>query len=94
MRLIAEHERQVEDVDVRHYRADDAEADAGHLDRAALHLLDHFLLGAEHAAGVHLEGDLALGLLLELFAHVLLSHDWRVACGMNLGELDFDVCLG
>ena len=47
VRVVAEHERQVEDVELGDQRAHRADADARDGKRADLRLLDHFLLAAE-----------------------------------------------
>ncbi|MNI55285.1 hypothetical protein D3C73_1102250 [compost metagenome] len=89
VRLVAEHERHVEHVHVRHHRPDDTEADASHLDRTDLGLLDHFLLGTEYATGEHLEGQFAVALGDQGFAQLLFRHDGRVAGRVDVGEFDF-----
>ncbi|MND98304.1 hypothetical protein D3C80_906500 [compost metagenome] len=86
--MVAEHERHVEHVHIRHYRADDPQADAGHLHGADLSLFDHFLFRSQHAAGEHLEGNVAIAGLFQLFTHVLLGDHGRVAGRVDFGELD------
>ena len=88
VRLVAEDEGHVEHVHVRHHRADHAQRNARDLDRAELHLLDHFLLAAEHAAREHLQLDAALRARFELLAHVLHRDDGRVAGRVGVGSLE------
>ncbi len=85
--MVAEHERHVEHVDVRDHRSEGAEADAGHLYRAELHLLDHFLFRAENTAGEHAVIQFALGGFGDLLAHVLLRDHRGVAGRVDLGNL-------
>jgi hypothetical protein len=69
MGRVAEHEGQVEDVEVGNQRADRADADAGHGERADLRLLGHLLFAAELHRRIHLNGEPPFGGLLELLAH-------------------------
>ena len=94
VRGVAEHERQVEDVELRHDRAHGADADAGDLQRAHLRLLDHLLLAAELHRGIHLDADAAVGGGLQLLAHAHHGLHRRVAERVHVGGLEHELGLG
>ena len=92
-RGVAEHERQVEDVELGHERAHRTDADARDLQGADLGLLDHLLLAAELHGGVHLDADAPVGGGLELLAHALHRLDGRIAERMHVRGLEHDLGL-
>ena len=91
---VAEHERQVEGVELGHQRSHRAEADARDLQRADLGLLDHLLLAAELHRGEHLDADAAVGGLLEPLAHAHHGLDRRIAERVHVGGLEHQFRLG
>ena len=96
VRDVAEHERQVEDVELRHQRSHRADRDAGDLQGAELGLLDHLLLAAELHRREHLDREAAVGGGLELLAHAHHGFDRRIAERMHVGRLQhhLGLCLG
>ena len=94
VRVVAEHERQVEHVDLRHDRAHRADADARDRKRADLRLLDHLLLAAELHRRIHLHAQPAAGRCFELLAHAHDRLDRRIAERMHVGRLQHELLLG
>jgi hypothetical protein len=84
---IAEHERQVEDVELGNERSHRTDADAGHGEGADLRLLDHLLLAAELHRRIHLDAETAARRRFELLAHALDRLDRRIAERMHVGRL-------
>jgi hypothetical protein len=94
MRVVAEHEGQVEDVELGNQRTHRADADARDGERADLRLLDHLLLAAELHRRIDFDAEAAVGLLLELLAHPFDRLDGRVAERMHVGRLEDHLGLG
>ena len=93
VRGVAEQERQVEHVEVVDHRAERADTDARHRDRADLGLLDRLLLAAELHGGEHLHAQPAVGRLVELLAHVLHRDHGRIADRMDVRGLEHELLL-
>jgi hypothetical protein len=88
MRHVLEQEGHVDDIDVVHDGSHRTCADAQHLDRANLGLLDGFLLAAELHRGKHLYREPPIGGGLEFLAEILGRHHRRVTGGLNVGCLE------
>jgi len=94
VRLVAEDERHVEDVQLVDHRPERADRDARDLQRADLRLLDHLLLAAELHLRIHLQREAAVGRFLELVAHAHDRLDRGIAQRMHVGSLDDHLLLG
>ncbi len=94
VRVVAEHEGQIEDVELRNERAHRADADARDGKRADLGLLDHLLLAAELHRRVHLDADAAVARRFEFLAHRHDRLDGRIAERMHVGGLEHELLLG
>ena len=94
VRVVAEHERQVEHVELGHQRSHGTDADARDLQRADLRLLDHFLLAAELHRRIHLDAEPAVAGGLEPLAHAHDGFHRRIAQGMHVGRLQHHLLLG
>jgi hypothetical protein len=91
---VAEHERQVEHVELVDDRADRPDGDAGQRQRPHLGLLDHLLLAAELHRREHLDGEPAVRRLLEFLAHADHGLDGRVAERVHVARLEHHLLLG
>src|SRR5256886_5453162 len=94
VRVITEHEGQIEGVEFRNQRAHRADADTRDGERADLRLLDHLLLAAELHRRVHLDADAAAARRFEFFAHSHDRLDGRIAQWVHVGCLEHELLLG
>ena len=88
MRGVAEHERQIEDVELGDERPHRPDTDACHLQRAELRLLDHLLFAAELHRRIHLDAEPAGARGFELLAHAHDRLDRRIAERVHVGRLE------
>jgi hypothetical protein len=93
MRFVAEHERQIEDVQLVDDRAHRTDRDARDLERAHLRLLDHLFLAAELHGGKHLDRQPAVGRRFHLLAHSDDRFDGRITKCVNVGGLEHHLLL-
>ena len=91
---VAEHKRQVEDVDVVDNRANGSNGDPGHLQRAELGLLDHLLLAAKLHRREHLDRKPSVGGGFQLLAHAHHGFHGGIAERVDVGGLDHHFGLG